>query len=349
MRPGISFVVPVLDGEATIARCLDAIYEQTLLSSIDFEVIVVDNGSSDATLAILEARKDISLAHEDRQGRSHARNHGASLARYSHLAFIDCDTILAKDWAGLLWSQLRPPFVIGQTKIETLLGPSSGGAIFPAPDPYFVNSQSPLQGIDSAAMMIKSEDFHRFGQFDPSYPRAEDTELTMRLTRAGGGLLVVDSTGGFKCEHRHIFSRIHRSFRIGFFSNRIYSNYICPIPKSEILTSLRQTPVQSLNFYVKLGMLLSAPEQQLSPTPKGWHVVDSVAISKDCFFIKSPSELSLRRNCHEATITFTKGHPCFQQCSTAIEQGQPFVRHFIRAAEAECPEMFDHFRERLLL
>jgi glycosyltransferase involved in cell wall biosynthesis len=62
--PKYSFVVPVLNGETTISRCLTSIFNQTFTS---FEVIVVDNGSTDKTSQIIQSFPGVQYLFEEKK------------------------------------------------------------------------------------------------------------------------------------------------------------------------------------------------------------------------------------------------------------------------------------------
>jgi len=91
----LSLVIPAYNEEAHIARCLDAIARQTVPPD---EVIVVNNNSTDRTVAITALYPFVRLVSEKRQGIVYARNCGFNGARGSILGRIDADTILPATW-----------------------------------------------------------------------------------------------------------------------------------------------------------------------------------------------------------------------------------------------------------
>jgi glycosyltransferase involved in cell wall biosynthesis len=87
----ISVIIPVYNGAAFVARAVDSALAQDFS---DFEVIVVDDGSTDATGLILSKYGDkIRVLRQENRGPSVARNKGAAIARGEYLAFLDAD-----DW-----------------------------------------------------------------------------------------------------------------------------------------------------------------------------------------------------------------------------------------------------------
>ena len=93
----VTVVVPVLNEARRIAACLDAIAEQT--DAPPFEVVVVDNGSRDATLEIVRRhRLGARTAVERARGPYAARNTGIAQARGAIIAFTDADCLPESDW-----------------------------------------------------------------------------------------------------------------------------------------------------------------------------------------------------------------------------------------------------------
>ena len=96
MEPKVSVIVPVLNRENLIERCLDSIVNQTVKP---FEIIVVDNGSTDSTVNVIERwiesnqEKDISLKllHQSVKGACMARQKGLEMATGDYVSFFDSD------------------------------------------------------------------------------------------------------------------------------------------------------------------------------------------------------------------------------------------------------------------
>jgi len=87
--PAISIIVPVFNGEKTIAESLRSILQQTVT---DREIIVVDDGSTDKTLRVLKQFGDrIKIITQKNQGAGAARNQGARAATAPFIIFWDAD------------------------------------------------------------------------------------------------------------------------------------------------------------------------------------------------------------------------------------------------------------------
>lgn len=90
----ISVIVPVLNRENDIGRCIESLLA---LDYPSFEVIVVDNGSSDKTQEIV-SNYPVKMVVEEKGGAYTARNTGIGIAQGEIIAFTDSDCVVDKDW-----------------------------------------------------------------------------------------------------------------------------------------------------------------------------------------------------------------------------------------------------------
>lgn len=94
----LSIIVPVYNVESYLRRCIDSILRQTM---VDFELIIVDDGSEDNSPQICEEYRKIDsrivVIHKENGGLSSARNAGLEIARGDYIAFVDSD-----DWISPL-------------------------------------------------------------------------------------------------------------------------------------------------------------------------------------------------------------------------------------------------------
>jgi glycosyltransferase involved in cell wall biosynthesis len=90
MTEEISVIIPLYNKEKEIKRCLDSVLSQTFRN---FEVIIVDDYSTDGSLAIVRRYSDprISVIEQDHRGVSYTRNHGVQQSKSDYVAFIDAD------------------------------------------------------------------------------------------------------------------------------------------------------------------------------------------------------------------------------------------------------------------
>jgi glycosyltransferase involved in cell wall biosynthesis len=108
-HPFVSVIVPVRDGESTIADCLDAILA-TDYPEDRREILAVDNGSTDGTATLIQSRP-VRYLREERRGVSNTRNRGIAESRGEILDFVDADCIVEPQWLTELVRPFEDPEV----------------------------------------------------------------------------------------------------------------------------------------------------------------------------------------------------------------------------------------------
>ncbi len=189
-KPQLSIVIPVLDGGRSFAHCLEGLGKSTFSN---WELIVVDDGSSDDSTAIAAAHGAKVLRTAGRQGPAAARNLGATKARAQTLVFLDADCevdsqtleVLAKtleerpDLAAVFGSYDDRPVAQGVvSQFRNLLHHHVHQTSTPRVSTFWA-------GCGAIRRVI----FEAVGGFDAiRYPRPaiEDIELGYRVTAAGG-------------------------------------------------------------------------------------------------------------------------------------------------------------------
>jgi len=118
-RPTVSLVIPAYNEEGVIRQCVAAALRQSVPAR---EIIVVDNGSTDRTAAIVRRMQrehpeaPLRLARQDaEQGLVPTRNVGLGLATGDVLGRIDADSVLEPDWVAQVASAFQDPQVMGAT------------------------------------------------------------------------------------------------------------------------------------------------------------------------------------------------------------------------------------------
>ena len=104
MSPTVSIIVPVYNAEDFLPRCIDSILAQEFH---DFELLLMDDGSSDGSPAICDryAQQDrrVHVVHKQNSGVSDTRNQAISMAKGTYLQFVDSDDWLAPNATSLLF------------------------------------------------------------------------------------------------------------------------------------------------------------------------------------------------------------------------------------------------------
>ena len=116
----ISFIVPVYNAERYVVQCLHSLYDQNLPSD-DFEVVVVNDGSTDGCLPLINefaaGRSNVVVIDKENRGVSAARNAGLEQARGVYVMFVDADDYLFPSSIGPYLTRLEryaPDFIRGE-------------------------------------------------------------------------------------------------------------------------------------------------------------------------------------------------------------------------------------------
>lgn len=105
--PGfVSVIIPCFNEEEYIGRCIDSIKAQRYRG--EYEIIAVDNGSTDHTVRII-MDKGIRLERAKKRGPAPAKNEGIKNAKGDLIVFIDGDCIAAEDWLNKMVSRFKDP------------------------------------------------------------------------------------------------------------------------------------------------------------------------------------------------------------------------------------------------
>ena len=194
MMPAVSVVIPTYNRASSLARLLRALRDQKPPPG-GFEVIVVDDGSTDETREVLEAAPEVRHLHQLTCGAASARNRGWQVASAPLIAFTDDDTVPSRTWLYEL---------VGA--IMRLDVAAVGATIAPLRQSYlgtFVQLSGHVDhGIDgdSVRYLVTANSVWRrsvleeLGGFDESFGGAsgEDVDLCFRATGAGWFLATTD-------------------------------------------------------------------------------------------------------------------------------------------------------------
>jgi GT2 family glycosyltransferase len=180
----VSVIVPVRNGERSLPALLDSLAAQTLPRE-RFEVVVVDNDSSDRT-AEVAAAGGARVVSEPVANRSRARNAGAAAASARLYAFTDADCVAQTGWLeALLDCADRAPLVAGEVELRVSDAPNAierFEALW-----RFGQRQWVEQGWAATAnLLVHADAFDAIGGFDPTWRHiGEDVDFCLRAGEAG--------------------------------------------------------------------------------------------------------------------------------------------------------------------
>jgi glycosyltransferase involved in cell wall biosynthesis len=190
MSPLVSIILPTFNRAATLGRAVESVFEQTFE---DWELIIVDDRSSDETERVLAAyagHEKVRLISQLQSGCAVARNLGVSVSRGRYLAFQDSDDEWTSDKLARAVAALDGTGPeVGLCYSDMLRVQTDGSIVyFGAPDVHRqkIISEETLDflalGIGIQAAVIKRECFERVGLFDEALPRFIDLDLFIRLS-----------------------------------------------------------------------------------------------------------------------------------------------------------------------
>jgi glycosyltransferase involved in cell wall biosynthesis len=106
----VSVVVPFYNAERSIEDCIAALRAQTLAPPC-YEIIMVDNNSTDGSVDLVRKYPDVRLLSEKKQGSYAARNRGVAAARGAIVAFTDADCVPSREWLENIRAAMASPSV----------------------------------------------------------------------------------------------------------------------------------------------------------------------------------------------------------------------------------------------
>lgn len=183
--PLVSVIIPVYNGEKTIRETIESVLQQTFPN---FEVLVINDGSTDATLDILSQIKDsrLQIFSYPNARQAASRNRGLERAKGKYIAFLDADDLWTVDKLELQVKALQsnPEAVFAYSWTDYIdergnfLHPgrhiTKNGNIYAdlIVNNFVENGSNPL---------IRREVFDRVGTFDEALPPAEDWDMWLRI------------------------------------------------------------------------------------------------------------------------------------------------------------------------
>jgi glycosyltransferase involved in cell wall biosynthesis len=188
-KPLVSVIVPVYRGERFLAAALDGVVKQTYRR---VELIVVDDGSDDASAQIARTYAGARVLSEPHRGVSAARNTGVAAAQGELLAFLDADDLWLpqklEQQVALMYQ--RAEVAIVHTHVMTFLTPE-------APFPRWLPADwltVPQPRYCPSNWLVRREAFTLVGPFDESFATAEEYQWLVRARSAGLESAMLDET-----------------------------------------------------------------------------------------------------------------------------------------------------------
>ena len=185
----ISVIIPTYNRSLTVGKAIESVLQQTYR---DFEIYVIDDGSTDNTWdALAPYREYVFYEYKENGGIASARNRGLELAKGDYIAFLDSDDFWKPE---KLQRQLEcfskhPEYGLVATRcitnrvdndfnsisIRKIRRSGKSGWVYPA---LFCRNF-----LRTSSVMVKKECFQDVGKFDEAFPRCEEIDMWLRLSK----------------------------------------------------------------------------------------------------------------------------------------------------------------------
>jgi glycosyltransferase involved in cell wall biosynthesis len=242
-NPAISVIIPAFNRIWCLETALQSVWEQTFR---DYEVIVIDDGSTDDTPALLRQFPEVRVHRwEDNRGVSAARNQGIQMARGEWICFLDSDDqwLENKLQAQVDWVQSHPECEASYTdevwiRKGVRVNPKNkhrkySGDIF--------QQCLPLCIISPSSIMMRASILKAIGGFDIDLAACEDYDLWLRLaSRYTVDFIpeqLIIKTGGHADQLSHKYRGMDR-FRVYAMEKILKQDYLSPQQHTWVLEAL---------------------------------------------------------------------------------------------------------------
>lgn len=210
--PLVSVIIPTYNRCSFVQEAIDSVLAQDFK---DFELIVVDDGSTDGTKDVLEKRygEKITCIWQENQGESVARNHGISLAKGKYIAFLDSDDFWIPEKLSRQVSVLQNNLDVGAVFCQAWHVDRGGRRLDKPP----LGSKSTLTDFDlntllmrnkipagASTCLIRNSLFDKVGYFSEDILYGEDWDLWIRISAFSSMILLPEPLVSYR---RHIKSQ----------------------------------------------------------------------------------------------------------------------------------------------
>lgn len=217
--PRFSVIIPTYNRAALLRDALASVFAQRFA---DFEVLVVDDGSTDDTGTVLAELADrITVLRQDNRGPGAARNAGCAQARGRYLAFLDSDDVWFP-WTLETYDRIaldagEPAFIAGkpfQFRTRDDLAAMTRSAVSTAAFADYYASSDRWRWYGASSFVVHADAFRAAQGFTNEWINGEDADLAMRLGTAAGFVQVVSPfTFGYRNHEGSAVANIDRTLQ----------------------------------------------------------------------------------------------------------------------------------------
>ena len=288
----VSVIVPAYNAQKTIGQCIDALLAQTYPRE-SYEVIVVDDGSTDGTTDVVKAYQ-VKYLYQRNQGPATARNIGVREAQGEIILFTDSDCVPFNNWIEEMVEPFKNKEVVAvkgayKTRQKSM---TARFAQLEFEERFeMLKKAESIDMVDTYAAGFRKDIFLLMGGFDPYFPVAnnEDTELSYRMSKLGYKMVFNPDAIVYHLNHPSTIRRYSRlKFWRGYWRTVVYKRF----PDKMLKDSY--TP-QTLKLQILSLFLLIAVIPFAVISSKGVYPLIVIAISF-CILSLSFVVLAVRRD-----------------------------------------------------
>ena len=224
-----SVIIPAYNAKGTIEKCLSNLENQSIPRG-DYEVILVDDGSTDSTPDIIR-RFPVKYFWQSNQGPAAARNKGAQEAHGDIILFTDADCVPQNNWIEEMVRPFKDPEIMA---VKGAYKTDQKSLIARFAQIEFEERFKMLKQVESIDMVdtysagYRKSVFLSLGGFDSSFPVAnnEDTELSYKMSKAGYRMVFNPNAIVYHLNHPDSIKRYARlKFWRGYWRMIVYKRY----------------------------------------------------------------------------------------------------------------------------
>jgi glycosyltransferase involved in cell wall biosynthesis len=224
--PSVSVIVPAYNAAATLDACLDALSQQTVGADA-YEVIVVDDGSTDGSAAIAQ-RHGVTVLRLAHSGAAAARNEGARRARGRILLFTDADCEPLEAWIERMVAPFADAEVAGVkgaycTRQRSLVARFAQAEY---EEKYRrLARMEQIDFVDTYAAAYRRDLFWALGGFDPHFLLDEDQEFSFRVAKTGAKLVFAPDALVYHHHQETAWGYARRKLGLGRWKVEVHARY----------------------------------------------------------------------------------------------------------------------------
>lgn len=219
MGKKISIIIPTFNSAKVLQKCLESLTNQTIRSE-GYEVIVVDDGSTDRTKDTV-AKYPVKYLYQQNSGPAAARNHGAEQAQGEIVLFTDADCEPQPNWIEEMVKPMDDPQVIGVKGAYKTRQKELVARLVQIEYEHKYERMKKfkyIDFIDTYSAGYRENIFLKYGGFDERYPKAsvEDQEFSFRLSHDGYKMVFNPEAVVYHKHSARLLDYLKKKYKIAF-------------------------------------------------------------------------------------------------------------------------------------